>query len=382
MSGAPFMAYVDHMSLPARLTAALEQAWDFQVAQKSFSVSLPEQIVAAVDDILGGDSAPTRQMLLTIAAATAATPESNSRSLQLAAGVDRRGQAKGLVYLLSRFRDDHGLTFKMSNDPGVSNPWREPQIDASWVEGRRGQSLTWASGFLVITDWLEMASSVDEKSDNAQELLEFVSFRIVEQAVGNSLNYPVFPVTPRVALELVDEFLAAAPNVPDATEAVVTAAARTLCAVIDLKNEVIRGDTNSPDAIDILIKSQRAELDSGIEVTDEFISLAKLQHEVLPAMLKHGLGRATVVSRGVKSAERDEISRWLRKVFVTTGQRIDLATVGDIETWLSFPGTPDTLATEFLRETSRELDAFSGSPNRRAWYDTLTAFVAEITETN
>src|SRR4051794_13009897 len=106
------------MSLFTRLNAALEQAWEFQLAESSFSVALPHQIVGAVDGILGGDSAPTRQMLLTIAAATAAHPQSNARSLQLSAGVDRRGQAKSLVNHLSKFREDHGLTFKMSKDPG------------------------------------------------------------------------------------------------------------------------------------------------------------------------------------------------------------------------------------------------------------------------
>jgi hypothetical protein len=368
------------MSIEARLIAALDQGWDFCGSQAPFDTELPETVSRAVDDILSVDSPPNRIMLVTIAAGTAAEPASNPRAIQMAAGVDRRGQARVPIRVLSKFVEDRGLTLKISKDPGVSNQWREPRIDEDWVGGRRGQALVWASAFHAIVTWLEESATEEARGERAQQLLEFVCFSLVQLAASNVLNYPRFQATPKLAMTLVSEFLRSAPNVPDALEAVVTVAARVLASVLNTSAEVVRGDTNSPDAIDVLLVSSDGRVRSGIEVTDEPITLAKLQHEVLPAMLKHGLDRATVVSRGIDPADAAAIEAWVQASFARFGQRIDLAVPTDIETWLSFPAAPAELATNFLWAVGGELDLLSGDGNRRAWFNTLNDYINSASE--
>jgi len=360
-----------------RVEAAFEQAWIIYGATQLLESDLPDEVVEGVDAILANNSAPNRQMLLTIAAGTAEFPASNPASNQVIAGVDRRGQAKVPRDVLARFIEKHGLTLKMSKDPGVSNPWRESIIDDTWVIGRRGKDRLWANGFLQVVSWLNQFEPFT-RGQKSQELLEYVALRIVDQAVSNALNYPRFPASPRLAMDLTMSFLQRAHNSPDALEAIVTAASRVLAHSVNEQVSVVRGDTNSPDAIDIVISTPDESVNAGIEVTDEFITLSKLQHEVLPAMLQHGLDRATVISRGVRTDDRVEIDSWIRNVFVTTSQRIDLLTVSDIETWLSFPGTPASLSTLFLREVGDELDRYSGDANRRDWYSVLTEHISEV----
>jgi hypothetical protein len=371
---APFQ-YAGAMTIALRVTASLEQAWQMHTAQVEPSTAIPDEVQAAVRVILNTDSGPNRQILLTIAAATAENPDSNPAAIQLPAGVDRRGQAKIPRDALSAFKDAKGLTLKISKDPGVSNQWREEEINAAWVQGRKNHDRPWALAFLSIVSWLRDASDSALRSQRSQELLEYVSGYLVQRAASNALNYPRFRAGPRLSMTLVRTFLQLAPNRPDALEAVVAVAARVLAAAIDPSVTVYRGDVNSPDPIDILMTSDTTGIKSGIEVTDDPIDLAKLEHEVLPAMLHHGLDRAIVVSRGVKADESDQIDAWIDKIFANFGQRIDLADVDDIESWLLFPATRATLSTEFLWEIGAELDRYSTDPNRRAWYATLSDYI-------
>ena len=233
--------------------------------------SLPAEISAAVTAILRTDSAPNRQFLLTIAAGTADDPATNPASLQLGAGVDRRGQAYQTRDALAAFKTDWGLTIKISKDAGVSNQWRETEIDESWVNRRRLNDQGWARAFLTIVRWLSEGDNV-ERSGRAENLLLQVAQGIVVIAVGSALDYPRFKATPRLAMQLVREFIQHAPDRPDATEAVVAVAARTLAAALLENPTVERRDINRPDPIDVVLRSSGGGVAAGIEVTDEFIS--------------------------------------------------------------------------------------------------------------
>lgn len=366
------------MSVESRVQESLERAWSAHESGGTVAHSAPDEVVSAVDQVLRFGDAPPRQMLLTILAGTAENPSSNPASLQLTAGVDRRSQAHPATRALTDFKDAKGLTLKVSQTPGVSNPFREVEIDAGWVARRRGKHSYWAAGMFTIVQWLAGAPSEDERRERATSALDLMTEGIVRVAIGSALDYPRFRATPRLAMRLIHEFIDSAPDRPDATEAVVTVAARVLAAVLESKPSVERRDINSPDPIDVVIKTDDGEVNSGIEVTENPITLAKIQHEVVPAMLSLGLDRATVVSRGVLDAEKDAIDDYVARAYTHFEQRIDLVTVDIIESWLSFPGTPRSLATDFLWGVGDELDALSNNGNRRAWFDVLTAYAASI----
>lgn len=362
---------------------SLERAWDVHESSGPLLSALPSEISDSVEAVLANGSAPNRQFLLAIAAGTLDDPESNPASLQQQSGddgVDRRGMAYKVRDALTEFRDARGLTLKISQDAGVSNQWREREVNQDWVDRRRAQDKTWAEGFLTIVKWL---AESEDRVLAATELLDYVSVRVVQISVEGALEYPRFRATPRIAMNLISSFLNAAPDRPDAMEAVVTVAARALSSVLESNPTVKRRDINSPDPIDVVITSETDDsVRSGIEITDAPIKLSKIQHEVVPAMLKLGLDRATVISRGTPDNSQSEIDKYLGRAFTRFGHRIDLATVEVIETWLSFPGTPRDLATDFLWGIGVELDRYSKADNRRAWFNVLTDYSEAIDKSN
>lgn len=358
---------------------ALKRAWASHELEAPPPSDPPTAIKSAVADILRNGSPPNRQVLLAIAAGTVTDPSSNPAALQQQAGVDRRGMAYKVRDALTAFRDSQGLTLKISQDAGVSNQWREPEITDEWVSHRRKQDQSWARAFLRISEWLKES----DPAQRAHLLLDYVSLQMVALAVDSALDYPRFRATPRTAMTLVRNFLSISSDRPDAMEAVVTVAARVLSSALHPRPEVVRSDINSPDPIDIVITTTSDNpVKSGIEVTDAHISLAKIQHEVVPAMLKLGLDRATVVSRGTPSSTEREIEKYLARAFARFQQRIDLVTIDTVESWLSFPGTSRDLATEFLWGVGEELDQYSKNENRRAWFKVLTDFAETVVSDN
>ncbi|HEV3309328.1 MAG TPA: hypothetical protein VG815_02245 [Chloroflexota bacterium] len=360
-----------------RLQAALEGAWDSLEAGKPPLSVGDADVDGSVDKLVQLDSAPDRGMVFAIVAGTAEDPYVDPGALQEPAGVDRRGQAAALVGVLTIFINHHALTLKLSKDPGVSNPWRELVIDDDWLSRR--QRLASARYFVSIVDWLRDEPGMKERSERATALLDRIAYRVVELARGNAIEYPKFGASPRLAVELVQRFLATVGDRPDAAEAVVCAAARALAEHLPGDIEVERRDTNSPDPIDILL-TRGDGTRSGIEVTDAPLSLAKLQHEVVAAMLSLGLTHATVVSRPPSPADAPAIKAYLDDIYRRMGQRVDLLETRDIEKWLSMPGMDPSVATTFLWGVGPELDRYSSIQTRRSWLEVLEDYVQPINE--
>lgn len=363
------------MTIQERLKSALDGAWEVLESSAEVGFDAPPEVVGAARHLVGLDSAPDRGMVLAIAAGTTEAPSTDPGALQEPAGVDRRSQAKSLMATLTTFRDTHALTIKISKEPGVSNPWREPVIDHAWL-ARRGR-LSSAGDFVTLVEWLRGAEPGTERGERSEDLLDFLALLIVDLARSSSLAYPRFSVSAHLAMTLVRDFLSATPNRPDALEAVVCAAARAIAGSLPGEIIVERRDTNSPDPIDVLVSGDHVA--SGIEVTDEAISLSKLQHEVHPAMLQHGLSHAVVVARPPIHAEVDQIADFLLTIYRQFGQSIDLLAVDDIERWLALPGLPSEVASHFVWEIGAELDRHSATKTRRAWLSVLDTYVKAAT---
>lgn len=368
------------MSIQQRLKAALEEAWAALEVGESLDplgspengCPLPDAIDEAARRLIALDSAPDRGMALAIAAGTAEDPRSDPSALQVSAGVDRRGQAKALMATLTAFRDEHALKLKISKEPGVSNPWREPRIDGHWVRSKRLRS---APDFLVLVEWLSAAEAGQARQQLAEGLLRLLARLVVEVARSGSLAYPRFKASPRLAMRLVRSFLAQTPNRPDALEAVVSAAVKAIAACLPGDLSVERGDTNSPDPIDVLVTGDGVS--SGVEVVDMPLTLTKLQHEVVPAMQRRGLLHVAVVAHQPDPKDAEEIQAYISAVYRKFEQRIDILTVDDIETWLAIPGLPESVASWFVWEIGTELDRFSALETRRAWLKVLDDYAAE-----
>ena len=357
-----------------RVLEALEGAWQRHLDGDDSFPEIDEELQQAVEIVYASKSLPAQQMLLALAAGVELEPERDPASLQSQSGVDgvdRRGQGADVARALNRFFRDKELTWKVSQDPGVSNPWREARIDETWLMRRKGSAREWARAFLTFVAVFE---AYDRRSE-AHVVVDYIAMRVVQQAVEQRIEYPKFGVSPANAMKITKEFLEKCDNPPDGLEAAVTAAVRVVSHCLEHPMIVNRGDINSPDRIDIEVQSENDETNRhGVEVTDSYLTENKLRNEVIEAMRQRGLRHAVVVSRGILTAELDGVSKVVDHARQNLDFHIDLVTVEAIEHWLSFPGYGKPLGGEYLNELGAELDRLSTPSMRRCWLDVLNRY--------
>ena len=363
-----------YMDIQERVLEALEGAWQRHLDGDDSFPEIDEELQQAVEIVYASKSLPAQQMLLALAAGVELEPERDPASLQSQSGVDgvdRRGQGADVARALNRFFRDKELTWKVSQDPGVSNPWREARIDETWLMRRKGSAREWARAFLTFVAVFE---AYDRRSE-AHVVVDYIAMRVVQQAVEQRIEYPKFGVSPANAMKITKEFLEKCDNPPDGLEAAVTAAVRVVSHCLEHPMIVNRGDINSPDRIDIEVQSENDETNRhGVEVTDSYLTENKLRNEVIEAMRQRGLRHAVVVSRGILTAELDGVSKVVDHARQNLDFHIDLVTVEAIEHWLSFPGYGKPLGGEYLNELGAELDRLSTPSMRRCWLDVLNRY--------
>ena len=137
----------------------------------------------------------------------------------------------------------------------MSNPWREARIDETWVMRRKGSAREWARAFLTFVTVFE---DHDRRSE-ARNIVDYIAMHVVRQAVAQRIEYPKFGVSPANAMKITKEFLEACDNPPDGLEAAVTAAVRVVSRCLEHPMVVSRRDVNSPDRIDIEVRSDTDE---------------------------------------------------------------------------------------------------------------------------
>lgn len=371
------------MTIHTRVQGALDVAWAARETPERALVMTLGPVSDSMWTVLGTGSTPAWQMLLTILAGTAESPGENPAALQRkGGGVDRRTEARHSSVAFSSFRSEHGLAIKVSKDPGVSHPYRESAVTREWADRRKGNDRLWAEAILTVVEWLREAPSIEERKRRAVVGLAEGASCLVRWAVQSSFTYPKFRTSPRLAMQLVREFLDSAAERPDALEAVMAAATRTLVGELPGDLKVARGDVNSPDPIDITIRNRNDTVVSGIEITDEFITRSKLENEVVEAMLDLGFDSAIVVSRGPSLDDRDDVERYLAQVLIRLGKSIELVTIDVVESWLNFPGLRRDLASDFMTGVGVELDEFSSTANRATWYEVLVKYATQDTSSN
>ena len=368
------------MDVEARALQALESAWQRYVEGDASYPTINDDVTAAINAVFDSSSAPAQQIMFAIAVGVELEPERDPASLQAKSGVDgvnRRTQAEAVGRALNQFCQEKRLTWKVSQDPGVSNPFRELRIDQKWINERKGTSVKWAKALLVLVEFFEPECN----RGMASAVVEYIATRIVELSVAQRIEYPKFPATATVAMRLTRVFLEKCDNRPDALEAAITAAIRVVTRRMAEPLCVNRGDVNSPDPIDIeIISKSDPNNRHGVEVTDNFLTANKLRNEVIEAMKKKGLSRAVVVSRGVSDAEFDGVDKLIRHSRQNLNYYIDLVSIDVIEHWLNFPGYGHLLGGEYINELGDELDRLSTPSMRRCWLNVLEDYCTDAIE--
>lgn len=374
------MSTIVSMDVKARALQALESAWQKYVEGDTSYPEIDDDVTAAIDTVFGSSSQAAQQIMFAIAVGVELEPDRDPASLQVKSGVDgvnRRTQAEYVGRALNKFCQEKRLTWKVSQDPGVSNPFREERIDQRWVNKRKGHSVKWAKALLVLVEFFEPEGN----RCLASSVVDYIATRIVELSVAQRIEYPKFPATAAIAMRLTRVFLDKCDNRPDALEAAITAAIRVVARRMAEPLCVNRGDVNSPDPIDIEIVSESNPNNRhGVEVTDNYLTANKLRNEVIEAMKKKGLSRAVVVSRGVSDAEFDGVDKLIRHSRQNLNYYIDLVSVDVIEHWLNFPGYGYLLGGEYIDELGGELDRLSTPSMRRCWLNVLEDYCTDAIE--
>lgn len=221
------MSTIVPMDVEGCALQALESAWQKYLEGDTSYPEIDDDVTAAVDAVFGSNSAPAQQIMFAIAVGVELEPDRDPASLQVksgADGVNRRTQAEGVGRALNKFCQEKRLTWKVSQDPGVSNPFRELRIDQSWIKERKGNSVKWAKALLVLVEFFEPECN----RCLASAVVEYIATRIVELSVEQRIEYPKFPATAAIAMRLTRVFLDKCDNRPDALEAAITAAIRVV----------------------------------------------------------------------------------------------------------------------------------------------------------
>lgn len=363
----------NHQSVVSSLRFGWESACKRRSDGTSLDLSLiPSNILADAELLMIEGSSPERVMALAIAFGTVIDPNSNPCALQAEAGVDRRGQASAIGEVLVELLDEAGYTVKISRDPGVSNQFREPEINAQWLKTRRSPN---AKRFVAVAGWLQ-SFNPEERSERASVLANVLIDALLNIGESETFKYPQFHATPRIAMIIVKRYLETTPNRPDATEAVVTAAIRVLGLMMLDPPIVERGDIHSPEHIDITLRWTNYL--SGVEVTDDPITMIKITQEVVPAMQNYGLNNVTVIGRKPSSNEVEGINAYAANAFQRFGQQINMSVIDDLETWFNMPVIRGDVGGKFLSEIGEELDRFSEIQTRMAWLKVLNSYIDSV----
>lgn len=356
----------DHRS---KLRATLAVAFEAEIAARaSGGTNRPAIPTAVVDDCRGlmvADKEPVRLAALTICAAKAAYPTLDVQAIQ-GGDMDFRSRAGDTtVPLLREIADSESVAVKLSNDPLVSNPYREPRLDDAWVERRKGATKVMGRHLVNIAEFLQ--ANPHQAADVLAELVADVLDRWGTQKV-------VYPIPGRVSHAVVmgalRRFLS---NVAGGThlEWLSVALLRFVGEKWGQWDEVVGHESNdaAPFDAECLLSGALVAL---AESKDQEVTVGHVR-QLLDEMRARGVQRGFVFTRDVHmDPNRNDVAEFIERRH-SFGERIAVVDLlATAQAWLALADESDADLPRFLRLVCDELDEWSGLASRREWAGILT----------
>jgi hypothetical protein len=326
---------------------------------------LPDTVAQACQTLVMTGAETCRLVALTLMSATAVDPQVRPDRIQASAGgIDFRSLYKEAVRpVLLAAAARRSAPWQPSQDPFVSNPFREPSIDPDWVS-KRTTRLAGAADLLAIV------SHVAANPGEAAAVLDHLAIHelaLLEKAV---VIYRIpLRLSTRVVADLLDRWLAG-----DAGgrrhEGVSIALLRF--AGLHLRagwDSVESHHVNDPTPYDAICKSDGVVRAIG-EVKAQPITLEHLR-QLAGQMGEHRARRGYLFTRASwlpnrGSAEHQGLLDFLRDQD-GLGRRIDiLDAMETVRHWLPLMDQDDNALPDFIRGLGQELDDHALAGDRRA----------------
>lgn len=352
-----------------QLRVKLEAAFDAEIAARGQGATarrdgVPQAIADDCAAIMSSDSDPTRLVALTLFAAKAAFPTMDVQQIQ-GGEMDVRSRAReAVVPVVAAAAEQQNVAYRPSDNPFVSNPFREPRIDQAWVAGRRGQVAVAGQHLLNVLTFLAANPAM------ADDVLAELVAAQVDRFELERVEYQVpSRVTVALVVDALEEFLAVVAG-GTRLERVTVALLRFAGEKSGHWDEVVGHHGNDAARRDADCMRNGAIVALGEskdqEVTEEQVRL------LAEEMTQTGAGRGLLFTRdGHLQANADAIAALIERRHLL-GQRIEaLDVISTAQAWLVLADATDADLPRFLEIVCEELDAWADLPARRDWAEIL-----------
>jgi hypothetical protein len=322
---------------------------------------------SAVDDcaaIMASNSDPIRLVALTLLSAKAAIPSLDVHQIQ-GGEVDVRSRGTDTVVpLVAKVAEQQNVAYRPSVTPFVSNPYREPRIDAAWVARRRGSLRTDGQRLLNVLDFLQANPGAAD-----DVLAELVAAQVDRFELERVAYQVPSRVTVAIVVDALEEFLA---TVAGGTrlERVSVALLRFAGEKSGYWDEVVghHGNDAAGRDADCLRGGEIVALG---ESKDQEVTAGHVR-QLAEEMRECSAGRGLLFTREAHVvANSDAIAALIERRHLL-GQRIEvLDLLSTARAWLILADASDSDLPRFLEIICEELDDWADLPARRDWAQTL-----------
>jgi hypothetical protein len=315
--------------------------------------------------IMSSDSDPLRLVALTLLTAKAAVPALDAHQIQ---GGEMDVRSRGtdtVVPLVAAVAEAQNVAYRPSTTPFVSNPYREPRIDAAWVARRRGAVGVAGQHLLNVLTFLQA---------NPQEADDVLAELVAAQVDRFELERVAYQVPSRVTVAMVvgaiEQFLTVVAGG--------TRLERTSVALLRFAGEksghwddVVGHHGNDAAARDADCLSNGAIV-ALAESKDQEVTEGHVR-QLSAEMTNTGAGRGFLFTREAHVvANAADIAALIERRHLL-GQRIEVLDIVDTARgWLVLADSADADLPRFLEIVCEELDEWADLPARRDWAEILT----------
>jgi hypothetical protein len=329
------------------------------------AMPLPTAIVRACETLVTTGAETCRLVALTVTSATSVDPGVPPDKIQAGAGgKDFRSLYKEAIYPALLAAASRGSApWRPSRDPFVSNPYREPSIDAAWLE-RRKNKLAGADSLLTVV------SHVAAHPTDATAVLGHLARHELALLERSVVTYRIPPrLSTGVVVSLLDRWLAEDSG-GRRHEGASVALLRFAGTCIRTGWDVVESHhVNDPVPYDALCKAEGI-VRAVAEVKVQAITVDQLRQLAIQ-MDQHKARHGYLFSRAVwlpapTSEGGIAISGFLRDQ-EALGRRIDILDVLDAaRLWLPLLDQQDSALPAFVRSMADELDRHALGDDRRS----------------
>jgi len=330
---------------------------------------VPDEIRAAVPRAVNAEQKLLRYILPTQLLAKSIDPTRNALSLQARSNVEGSFDARSFCKrYITKFDSENHNVLGGSDDPGVGNTWREPQIDENWLAvGHRARS----GG----DDIYAVLTYAQENPSQAENLLRLTLAAIAERLKKTKI---VYPRPNRISLcgaeqLIIADFLATRTG-GRRLQAVAAALFDTIGQRFGLFSEVQVGHVNKSDAArgdvaDLDCRDSDGRTVLSVEVKDRHLSVREVK-DTLQVARDRGITEIIYVIRGgIPDDERAEYVDLQARQFAAGHNIYEVQFEILLRTSLILFGEAGRLV--FLEAVGGRLDSQGELIDRQAWQKAL-----------